>query len=270
MDTQKKIQSARRGLCAVLVVGILGTSAAVAQTYEVVHRFRNSEASARPDEPAASQSRLIVTPGGYLYGTTYWGGTTGFGTIYRMDAAGTTTALHSFAFADGANPVVGLVRASGGAFYGTTNLGGTHNQGTVFRVDSSGDFTRLHSFDGDGGEHPLAELIETRGAFYGTTREGGVSNLGTVFRMGFAGSVTSVHAFAGPDGAYPVATRPLPESLRGLDRTVGGRGSHDRLRQRELLPGQPEHTRANGGVPGEDVPHGERSDGQSLGISMLQ
>ncbi len=136
-----------------LVVGFFTASAAAAQTYELVHGFRNSGQPAPLGK--ASQSSLTPAPDGSFYGTTYWGGSSGVGTIFRMDSLGGVTTLHSFAYADGANPVAGLVRAFDGSFYGTTSLGGAHNLGTVFRMDSSGSVSRLHSFDGTDGRYPL-------------------------------------------------------------------------------------------------------------------
>ena len=178
-----KARALRWELRIAVLVGWFLAVVSTAQTYEVLHRFRNSEASQRP-VPAPSQSRLIVAPDGYLYGTTYWGGTSGFGTAYRIESDGTATSLHSFAFADGANPAAGLVLSSDGSFYGTTDLGGIHNAGTLFRMDPSGAVTQLHSFDGNGGAHPLAGLIQASdGKLYGTTSEGGANGVGVVFRI---------------------------------------------------------------------------------------
>ena len=201
-----KARALRWELRIAVLVGWFLAVVSTAQTYEVLHRFRNSEASQRP-VPAPSQSRLIVAPDGYLYGTTYWGGTSGFGTAYRIESDGTATSLHSFAFADGANPAAGLVLSSDGSFYGTTDLGGIHNAGTLFRMDPSGAVTRLHSFDGNGGAHPLAGLIQASdGKFYGTTSEGGANGVGVVFRIDSSGGFELLHSFDRyVDGALPVA-----------------------------------------------------------------
>ena len=194
-----------RRVSAAIGIGLFTAAVAGAQTYEVVHRFRNSEATVRTD--AASQSRLILAPDGDFYGTTYWGGSSGFGTIYRMDPAGTTTPLHSFAYADGANPAAGLVLSSDGSLYGTTEAGGAHNLGTVFRMDASGAVTRLHSFDGADGQHPLATLFEASdGKFYGTTSAGGTTGVGVIFRIDSSGVFELLHSFDRyVDGARPVA-----------------------------------------------------------------
>src|SRR5262245_2375533 len=123
MDTPKNFHRSSRGVCAALLLGILGSAAASAQTYEVVHAFRNSGQPTGLEWP--SQSRLIQGSDASFYGTTYWGGVAGVGTIFRMDTAGNRTTLHSFAYADGANPVAGLLRTSDGVFYGTTTSGGS-------------------------------------------------------------------------------------------------------------------------------------------------
>jgi uncharacterized repeat protein (TIGR03803 family) len=70
---------------------------------------------------------------GNFYGTTYSGGTYGFGTVFQIDTQGALTTLHSFSGGnDGANPVAALAQVNG-SFYGTTS-GGTNSLGTVFRL----------------------------------------------------------------------------------------------------------------------------------------
>jgi uncharacterized repeat protein (TIGR03803 family) len=63
---------------------------------------------------------------GTLYGTTYKGGTAGYGTIFRVTLAGMERVLHSFGGGyqdDGLNPQAGLVDEKG-TLYGTTSYGG--------------------------------------------------------------------------------------------------------------------------------------------------
>ena len=79
---------------------------------------------------------------GFLYGTTRFGGTFGRGTVYRLDAGGTQTLIHSFTgeqpgSRDGSSPRSGLLEASNGLLYGTTERGGGYLGGTVFRIDTS-------------------------------------------------------------------------------------------------------------------------------------
>src|SRR5271166_986250 len=84
--------------------------------------------------------------GGNIYGTTYWGGINGQGTIFKITPAGQLTTLHSFAGGptDGAYPIAGLVQV-GGNFYGTTELGGASGGGTIFEITPAGQLTTLYS-----------------------------------------------------------------------------------------------------------------------------
>ena len=112
------------------------------------------------------------------------GGPSGFGTVYKIDAAGALTTLHGFNFSDGVDPDGALIQASDGALYGTTSSGGAANRGTVFKVDAAGVLTTLHSFNGSDGANPRGAAIQAiDGSFYGTTETGGASNSGVVFRL---------------------------------------------------------------------------------------
>jgi uncharacterized repeat protein (TIGR03803 family) len=129
-------------------------------------------------------AELIQATNGNLYGTTYYGGTNGYGTIFRITPSGTLTTLHSFDYTDGAYPYAGLNQASDGNFYGTTVEGGTSGFGTVFKITPSGTLTTLHSFDYTDGADVQGGLFQgTNGTFYGTTEIGGSQGLGTVFSL---------------------------------------------------------------------------------------
>jgi uncharacterized repeat protein (TIGR03803 family) len=124
---------------------------------------------------------------GYLYGTTTSGGTNNCGTVFKIDATGTLTNLHSFTGGnDGANPQGGIAQGSDGTLYGTAASGGASGSGTVFEISADGMFTVSHSFTSNGsdGSNPLSGLVQgSDGNFYGTTENGGVGRAGTVFRL---------------------------------------------------------------------------------------
>jgi len=155
---------------------------------------------------------LIQATDGDFYGTTNGGGTSIYGTAFKIDASGNFTRLHSFVVSDGAHPQAGLIQAADGDFYGTTFAGGANGYGTLFRMDASGNVTTLHSFSSSEGHFPVGLIQATDGNFYGTTKQGGVNDKGTTFKMDASGNVTTVHSFAGSgppasvsDGAYPLA-----------------------------------------------------------------
>jgi uncharacterized repeat protein (TIGR03803 family) len=71
---------------------------------------------------------------GNFYGTTETGGPGGWGTIFKITAAGTLTALHDFQGTDGFSPVGGLVQHTDGNFYGAASSGGAYNYGTAYKL----------------------------------------------------------------------------------------------------------------------------------------
>ncbi len=149
----------------------------------VLHSF-----SGYPGQGAVPFAGLVQGSDGNFYGTTALGGAHFKGTVFKIDAAGSLTTLHSFSGSpgEGANPVAGLVQGSDGNFYGTTALGGTHFKGTVFNIDATGNLTTLHSFSGSPSEGalPFAGLVQgSDGNFYGTTVLGGAHGAGTVFTL---------------------------------------------------------------------------------------
>ena len=77
---------------------------------------------------------LLRDAAGNLYGTTYWGGGSYSGTVFKLDAAGGKTMMHDFSGPDGQYPVAGLIRDAAGNLYGTTSWGGAFGKGTVFKL----------------------------------------------------------------------------------------------------------------------------------------
>src|SRR5439155_20841504 len=97
-------------------------------------------------------------------------GAPSYGTIFRIDAAGTLTTLHFLNGADGAAPSGRLTQGSNGSLYGTTSQAGAvaPGYGTVFKVDVAGTLTTLHSFNGGDGAQPRGGLVQADGArFWG-------------------------------------------------------------------------------------------------------
>jgi uncharacterized repeat protein (TIGR03803 family) len=189
-------------VAAIITVGCFTVSA---QTVTTLHSFNGADGR-------SPEATLVQGSDGNFYGTTALGGAHAKGTVFRIDAAGNLTTLHSFSGfpGDGALPVAGLVQGADGNFYGTTASGGAFFQGTIFRMNSSGTITLLHSFNSFLGEGavPVAGLVEgSDGNFYGTTVLGGEHFRGTVFKIDATGTLITLHSFSGSpsEGANPVA-----------------------------------------------------------------
>ena len=162
------------------------------------------------NDGAGPGAPLLLDDNGNLYGTTYYGGDSGLGTVFTIKTDGTGfTLLKEFGGADGANSLGALI-IDGVNLYGTTSVGGSAGFGIVYKLATDGSgFTVLHHFDGDGGQfgYPLGRLaLDDAGYLYGTTHGGGAFLKGTVFRIKTDGSDYEVlYEFGGSalDGANP-------------------------------------------------------------------
>ena len=127
---------------------------------------------------------VVIASDGNLYGTTFVGGVSNMGTIYKLTTNGALTPIVSFNGTNGANSRATLIQASDGNLYGTASTGGANGAGTVFQVTTNGVLTTLVSFDFTNGSSPLAGVVQgSDGNLYGTTFNGGTNGYGTVFRI---------------------------------------------------------------------------------------
>jgi uncharacterized repeat protein (TIGR03803 family) len=147
----------------------------------ILHNFAASGDGRLP------RGRLLRDATGNLYGTTFAGGISNKGTIFKLSSSGQETILYNFGAVagDGANPPAGVIMDNLGNLYGTTYLGGLHNNGTVFKLSPAGKLTILYNFTGgDDGAHPYDDLDRDAGGnLFGTAFDGGASGLGTVFKL---------------------------------------------------------------------------------------
>jgi uncharacterized repeat protein (TIGR03803 family) len=171
----------------------------------VLYRF-NGPSGAGP------QAGLVQDAEGNWYGTTTAGGTFNFGTVFKLNPAGTETVLHNFSGgADGYTPAAGVILDEAGNLYGTTVWGGDpdcnrgQGCGTAYKVDASGNHTVLYTFLGgnkDGGTPTNGNLIrDAAGNLLGTTAYNGAHGSGTIFKVHSDGTETTVYSFA--SGATP-------------------------------------------------------------------
>jgi uncharacterized repeat protein (TIGR03803 family) len=175
-----------------------------AGTETVLHSFSGSPDGANPIAP------VIRDKSGNLYGTSSYGASGGYGTVFKIDTAGNFTVLYSFTGdSDGCYPWQGLVRDEAGDLYGTTSSCGSSGYGTIFKVDSAGNFTLLHSFTGrssDGAYPNYGHLtMDKTGNLYGVTSGGGTSDNGALYELSKSGTLRVLHSFAGgtSDGCAP-------------------------------------------------------------------
>jgi len=187
-----------------LVFGVAASHPAQAVTFKTLYDFTGASDGGYP------YTSLIRDSTGNLYGTTYTGGASGNGTVFKLSKTSKETVVYSFTGgADGGSPLVGVIRDAAGNLYGTTELGGSIGVGTVYKVSKGGKETVLYSFTGGtDGCYPVGGLLrDSAGNLYGTAEECGPFGVGTIFKLSKSGTFTLLYGFGGaPDGAYPAFT----------------------------------------------------------------
>ncbi len=182
-------------------------------------------------------NNLIIDSNGVLYGTSEYGGTYGFGTVFKV-TNGVAKRLYNFrgAPSDGAYPLAALTRDKAtGDLYGTTYNGGEGTEcygfpfpgcGTVFKVTSSGKETLLYRFtDGTDGGLPEGSLTrDSKGNLYGAVNAPVPINSALVFKLTTANVFSTVHSFVG----YALAGVSLIDDRVGnLYGTINGTNAAD-------------------------------------------
>jgi uncharacterized repeat protein (TIGR03803 family) len=160
---------------------------------------------------------LGIGKSGALFGTTLQCGFSNYGTIFKLDSAGSFSVLHHFAGfpSDGGGPLYGhLTMDKSGNLYGVTTYGGSgrckYGCGVLYKLSPSGTLALLYSFKGapDGCQPEGSVLPDDAGNFYGTTSYCGADFSGTVWKVSKKGNETILHQFLGGysgDGCNPTA-----------------------------------------------------------------
>jgi uncharacterized repeat protein (TIGR03803 family) len=136
---------------------------------------------------------LLRAPSGKIYGTTYYGGENGIGSVYelspRLVGEWDGRVIYSFQTEnDGNSPISNLVRDAAGNLYGTTSEGGL-GSGIIFKLSpiGGGQWTEsvVHPFEGppDGGFSYNGMVPDRFGSFYGATVHGGTDDDGCVYKF---------------------------------------------------------------------------------------
>jgi len=162
-----------------------------------------------------------IVSGGFLYGTTTYGGYDDNGVLYRMSIDGSGyTNLHEFASdgTDGYYPESAPVLV-GSTLYGTTNGGGSSYCGIIYSIETAGtNYQVLYTLSGYplSGSYPRGGLVTDGINLFGMTYGGGVNDYGCIFNAACDGSsFTILHSFSSSssDGAYPYGTPVLDGNM---------------------------------------------------------
>src|ERR1017187_5420046 len=238
----KTLSIGLRAVLAIIAATLFVTSTWATAQEKVLHNFNNNGTEGY--EPLAG---LIFDAAGNLHGTTYVGGSYGYGTAFELTPAGGGTwnekVLYSFASGSTAFYLTsGLIFDGAGNLYGTT-LGG--QGGSVFELTptAGGGWTEkvLHSFgNGTDGEDPQAGLIfDAAGNLYGTTIAGGTYGGGTAFELtpaaGGGWTEQVLLNFDGTDGQHPYGAL-IFDAAGNLYGTTSYGGTYDYGTVFELTP----------------------------------
>jgi uncharacterized repeat protein (TIGR03803 family) len=194
---------------------------------------------------ASPYDGLVFDKTGNLFGSTYAGGASGYGTVFELAKTSngwTETVLRAFKGSfDGKYPYGDLLLDAAGNLYGTAYQGGA-GYGVVFelQLNSKGGWAErvIHAFGNAPSANAVAGLVmDAAGNLFGTTMQGANQTAcgggcGTIFKMtpATAGNWTYkvVHIFGhGTDGFHPTGDLILDPSgnLYGTTQAGGAQGS---------------------------------------------
>ena len=166
------------------------------------------------------EGSLIDGANGFLYGMTTSGGSSNYGSIFRVRPDGSEfRKLHDFSNANGRKPLGDLLLYAG-RLYGMTSIGGKYKQGVIFSINRNGSgYVILHHFSGSDGAQPLNNLMVYKGSLYGVTSKGGTGDLGVIFKIKSDGTEFkklfdfNYNSGGAPDGSLLLVPTPFsPES----------------------------------------------------------
>ncbi len=182
--------------------------------FKVLHTFTGTPDGEEPFAGVTFDSK------GNLYGTTFRGGTPGWGAVYRLSPPNkngrgwTESVIYSFDESndDIISPEGPVTFDSSGNLYGTTPIGGDLNCqggngcGVVFELsapaqkDGIWTYSTLYAFEGSDGAEPEGYMVfDNQRNLYSTASQGG-GGAGTAFRLssptgGGAWTATVLHHF---------------------------------------------------------------------------
>jgi len=149
---------------------------------------------------------LLRDAAGNLYGTTFYGGLTNQGLVYKIYAAGGEKVLYNFTGgANVSNPLGDLIADADGNLYG---IGSLTASGGLYKIARTGQETLLYTFPNSIEPDP-GIARDAAGNLYGATARGGENRCngngcGVVYKLDPVGQLTTLYRFTGgADGGNP-------------------------------------------------------------------
>jgi uncharacterized repeat protein (TIGR03803 family) len=151
-------------------------------TKTIVHAFAGA-----PSDGAWILDTLLIDNSNNLYLSTFSGGSSNVGTIYRLTSEANSwqeDLLHAFSGLDVIHPINSLIADSSGSLYGVTY--GDQQPSIAFKLTNSEDswiFNQLHSFlPGEAQALTSGLVMDEAGNLYGAGR-GGAFGYGAVYKL---------------------------------------------------------------------------------------
>jgi uncharacterized repeat protein (TIGR03803 family) len=140
--------------------------------FEIIHHFTGGA-----NDGLGPGSNALTLSGSTLYGVTESGGSSNWGTIFKVNVDGSGfEVLHSF---DSSSTPTGDLTLIGSTLYGI-------GRNTIYQIDTNGDnYGVLHTFDVNDpvGFGPRGGLIHDGSTLYGLTNSGSQYGMGAIFAL---------------------------------------------------------------------------------------
>jgi uncharacterized repeat protein (TIGR03803 family) len=179
------------------------------------------------DDGSHPAAGLVEGSDGNYYGTTCYGGTDDYGTVFRLAPNGALVSLVQFDGYDGANPQAPLTLGTDGNIYGTTEYGGADDAGVIFRLSLNFPSVQISSQPTNQDAYLGAEAVFSVAVvgnpplFYQWRQDGyNLTDGGAI--SGSMTRVLTIHNVSqGSSGVYSVVVSNAASSVLSADATLG-------------------------------------------------